>query len=58
MLCKFLFCHHRHGFGHVRGVVEQLLGVLHAAGEGKVVDMASMLKREALDVIGARPWCC
>ena len=39
-------------------VVGQLLGVLDAAGEGKVVDMASMLKREALDVIGARPRCC
>ncbi|EIE19314.1 cytochrome P450 [Coccomyxa subellipsoidea C-169] len=42
----------RHGFQHVLDVVAQLLRILKAGGEEKVVDMDNLLKREALDVIG------
>lgn len=42
----------RHGFQHVLDVVSQLLRILEAAGEGAVVDMDNLLKRESLDVIG------
>lgn len=46
---------HRHGFQHVLDVVGQLLRILKAGGEDAVVDMDNLLKREALDVIGAGP---
>lgn len=42
----------RQGFGHVVTVVGRLLSILQATGKGTALDMAALLKREALDVIG------
>ena len=38
-------------------VVGRLGAILEARGQGSAVDMASLLKREALDVIGGAAPC-
>ena len=42
----------RQGFGHVVPILGRVVDILHAAGRDTPVDMAALLKRESLDVIG------
>ena len=49
---RFLHYPCRQGFRHVLDIVGRLMAIMEATGSAKAVDMASLLKREALDVIG------
>ena len=42
----------RQGFGHVVAILGRVTDILQATGRDTTLDMAALLKREALDAIG------